>query len=129
MTDGVFGASCLRKPPCESLGCSALRCTVWHRPNEMELSHRWRKRALPRSLVLKSSKSYSSERPAVGWSDWLGLWRFLLIGFDLVGPGKRRSSVCHPMRPRAKKDVCKIGVIQHNDIIEPWICSALKNSP
>src|SRR5438105_663883 len=42
------------------------------RPNETELSHRWRKRALLRSLMLKSCKSYSSERPAVGWSDWLG---------------------------------------------------------
>src|SRR6266487_3837018 len=41
--------------------------------NEKELSHRWRKRALLRSLISKSSKSYSSERPAVGWSDWLGL--------------------------------------------------------
>ena len=42
-------------------------------PNEKELSRRWRQRALLRSLISKSSKSYSSERPAVGWSDWLGL--------------------------------------------------------
>src|SRR5438094_592044 len=42
-----------------------------HRSNETELSHRWRERALLRVLVLKSSESYSSERPAVGCSDWL----------------------------------------------------------
>src|SRR6266436_9491519 len=48
------------------------RC-MGKRPNETELSHRWRQRALLRSLILKSSKSYSSGRPAVGWSDWLGL--------------------------------------------------------
>src|SRR5882724_5916879 len=42
------------------------RYAVWHhRPNETELSHRWRERALLRILVLKSSKSYPSERPAV----------------------------------------------------------------
>jgi hypothetical protein len=28
---------------------------------------------LLQSLLLKSYKSYSSERPAVGWSDWLDL--------------------------------------------------------
>jgi hypothetical protein len=42
-------------------------------PNETELSYRWRQRALLRSFVLKSFESYSLERPAVGWSDWLGL--------------------------------------------------------
>src|SRR5215211_2825603 len=41
------------------------------RSNENKLSHRWRERAWLRSLILKSYKSYSSERPAVGWSDWL----------------------------------------------------------
>jgi hypothetical protein len=41
--------------------------------NETELSHRWRERALPQSLMLKSYEKYSSERPTVGWSDWLGL--------------------------------------------------------
>src|SRR5437588_12037075 len=39
--------------------------------NEKELSHRWRKRASLQGLALKSYKGYSSERPAVGWSDWL----------------------------------------------------------
>jgi len=49
---------------------------VGWRPNEKKLSHRWRKRALLRSLVLKAYESYLPERPAVGWSDWLGLvWR------------------------------------------------------
>src|SRR5947207_14320313 len=40
-------------------------------PNEKELSHRWRHRALVRSLTLKSCESYSLERPAVGCSDLL----------------------------------------------------------
>src|SRR5206468_9269460 len=53
-------------------GLTAAR--TFSRPNETELSHRWRKRALLRSLELKSCENYSSERPAVGWSDWLGLW-------------------------------------------------------
>ena len=39
--------------------------------NENKLSHRWRERALLRSLVLKSLRSYSSERPAVGFIDLL----------------------------------------------------------
>jgi hypothetical protein len=43
------------------------------RPNEKKLSHRWRDRALPRSLILKSFESYSSGPPAVGCSDWLDL--------------------------------------------------------
>jgi hypothetical protein len=43
------------------------------RSNENKLSHRWRERALLRSLMLKSCESYSSERPEVGWSAWLGL--------------------------------------------------------
>jgi len=43
-------------------------------PNENKLSHRWRDRTSLQSLVLKSCESYSSERPAVGWSDWLGLF-------------------------------------------------------
>src|ERR1043165_114440 len=47
------------------------RNTALMGPNETELSHRWRERALLRSLELKSCESYSSERPAVGWSDWL----------------------------------------------------------
>src|ERR1051325_2133101 len=33
--------------------------------NENKLSHSWRERALLRSLMSKSSKNYSSERPAV----------------------------------------------------------------
>jgi hypothetical protein len=41
------------------------------RSNETELSHRWRKRALLLNSTLKSCESYSSERPAVGCSDWL----------------------------------------------------------
>ena len=41
-------------------------------PNENELSHRWRARPLLRSGMLKACKSYLSERPAVGCSDWLG---------------------------------------------------------
>src|SRR5437764_5992660 len=38
------------------------------RPNEKELSHRWRQRALLRYLKSKSCENYSSERPAIGWS-------------------------------------------------------------
>src|SRR6266511_2650898 len=45
------------------------------RPNEKELSHRWRERALLRSLLLKSCENYSLRRPAVSWSDWLGVGR------------------------------------------------------
>src|SRR5260370_21999924 len=51
-------------------------------PNETELSHRWRGQALLRSLVLKSCESYSSERPAVGCSVWLGLSCFSFDGFE-----------------------------------------------
>src|SRR5437867_3457606 len=39
---------------------------------------RWRERGLLRNLTLKSWKSYSSERPAVGWSDWLDVWWYHL---------------------------------------------------
>jgi hypothetical protein len=45
------------------------------RSNETELSHRWGKRVLLRSLMLKSCESSSSERPAVGCSDLLDLLR------------------------------------------------------
>src|SRR5438094_370258 len=66
-----------------------------HRSNEKELSHRWRKRALLRSLISKASKSYSSERPAVGWSDWLGPVRSiraaLINGSSLASPVSSRE--------------------------------------
>ena len=44
-----------------------------HRSNEKELSHHWRERALLRSLMVKPCESLTSERPAVGWSAWLGI--------------------------------------------------------
>jgi hypothetical protein len=50
----------------------------------MELSHRWRKRALRWGLILKSCESYSSERPAVGWSDWLGVLRGISVSGNQV---------------------------------------------
>jgi len=52
------------------VGISHCLSVMW--PNETELSHRWRERALLRILMLKSCKIYSLERPAVGWSCWLG---------------------------------------------------------
>jgi hypothetical protein len=69
---------------------SITRCRVppvCSSPNETELSHRWRNRGLLRSSVWKSCESYSSERPAVGWSDWSGeLARESPAAFDLLMP-------------------------------------------
>src|SRR3954470_18393451 len=43
------------------------------RSNETKLSHRLRKWALLRSLLVKPSESYLAKRPAVGCSVWLGV--------------------------------------------------------
>jgi hypothetical protein len=45
----------------------------------MELSYRWRQRALLTSTLCFINSSWSSRRPAVSWSDWLGP-RFLIEG-------------------------------------------------
>ena len=62
---------CNRSGECIRCGQQENENRTCHRPNETELSRRWRRRARLRSLILKSLKSHSSERPAVGWSGWL----------------------------------------------------------
>src|SRR5712691_6984059 len=42
-------------------------------PNEMELSHRWRGRAWQTRGTVSQNQTWTSQRPAVGSSDWLGL--------------------------------------------------------
>src|SRR5438105_12258866 len=44
-----------------------------HGPNETELSHRWRRRAWQKSRTVSQNQTWTSQRPAVGSSDWLGL--------------------------------------------------------
>src|SRR5438094_817113 len=47
------------------------------------------------------------------------------MAFDLIGDRERRSGICHSMRPRAEKDIGKIGVIQHHRIAEAGVLNQL----
>src|SRR5947207_1193657 len=77
-----------------NVSCAASMATT---SNENKLSHRWRRRALLRILMLKSSENYSSERPAVGWSVWLDDWRdkHSRVGSRLRDPAQQPESECH----------------------------------
>ncbi len=43
-------------------------------PSETKLSHRWRRRARQTSRTVSWNQMWTPERPAVGSSDWLGLF-------------------------------------------------------
>src|SRR5207302_5125322 len=45
-----------------------------HRPNETELSHRWRERAGQTWITVSLNQTWTSPRPVVGSSDWLGVF-------------------------------------------------------
>ena len=64
------------RPPCDACKTKdSSELLIKAKPsNENKISHRWRGRAWIAMEVLKSCESYASERPAVGWSDWLGLF-------------------------------------------------------